>query len=1040
LAISPTKAVWTIGRFARRVLLPAGVLLAGWALSGWLYARMSRDRVQYDESRRDSIVAGVETDLRIRLAIYENVLRSAAADLVTSDHLTNREDWHTYVDRTGLFARYPGTAVVSVIQPVARDHLEDFIAERRRRGSRDFKIRTAKGTPASNAPPAEYLLMICVEPPGIAAQAVGSDLNSLPRRRAAAKRARDEAIPVLASDALQNRAGRGLQLFVPVYRQGSPATTVAERRAALTAWVTVVFSADAFFRSVMRGREAFMDLQLFDGTAEPANLMFSSNPAGGAVLKFERTTTSDLDGARWILGWNRSAKFPYVDKSPSVWAAGSCAALTLLLALLVIRLQSTVQRAETNLAIEQKHGERTQAFLASLVQSSDDSIVGITLDGLIASWNRASEQLWGYTAEEAIGKHLTMVFLPEQKQDFQQVLERIERNERVERLEDVRLKKDGTSIDVSVIRSPIKDSRGQLLGVSAVYSDITQRKQAEAELRGAKEAAEAASRAKSEFLANMSHEIRTPMNGIIGMTDLTLGTDLTEEQSDYLATVKTSAESLLTIINDILDYSKIEAGHLEIDAVSFNLRDQMEETLRTVAVAAHEKGLELVCAFEHDVPEHVVGDPIRLRQILVNLLGNSVKFTQHGEVAVHVDVQKRTRDDLDLHFAVRDTGIGIPIEKQQLIFEPFSQADGSTTRRFGGTGLGLTISARLVAAMNGSVWVESEPDHGSCFHFVVRLGVDSQPTCVWPSEDLLNMVPVLVVDDNSTNRKIHTEMLRGWRMKPHPSPGARDALSCMWRARQDGAPYPIVLTDCHMPEMDGFDLAHEIRRSPHLADTIILMLTSADLRGDLERSREAGISAYLTKPVRRADLHAAIVRALNDRALNDRSVYQLNTPAVKNLDHRRASPAGRLKNVQARPSADIKPTGSRILLAEDNAINQHVVLQILKHENYRIVTAANGREVLERLRHEEFDLILMDVQMPELDGLETTAAIRQAEMQTGGHIPILALTARAMEGDRDRCLRAGMDAYISKPIRAGDLLRLLAQHMPQQVIEAGYTD
>jgi PAS domain S-box-containing protein len=1030
LPISLAKAVRRFGRSARQVALPAGVLLAGCALSGWLYARMSRDRVQYDESRRESIINGVGTDLSIRMAIYENVLRSAAADLATSDHLTNREDWHAYVDRTELFSLYPGTAVVSIIQPVPNDHVADFIAERRRKGSPDFKIRAANGIPLSGVPPAERFVMICVEPPGIGAQAVGSDLNSLPRRRVAAERARDDGIPVLVSDSLQNGAGPGLQLFVPVYRKGLPATTVAERRAALTAWVTVVFSADAFFRSAMRGREAFVDLQVFDGTVQPANLIFSSNRVAGAAPKFERTTISRLYGGTWFLAWNRGAKFPFIGKGPSVWAAGSCVALTLLLALLVFRLESSVQRAETSLAIEQKHAAQTHAFLASLVQSSDDSIVGTTLDGVIVSWNRGSEELWGYTAAEAIGGNVGMLFLPEHMQDYEKVIESIKHNERVERLEDVRLKKDGTSIDVSVIRSPIKDSSGQLLGVSAVYSDITQRKQAEAELRRAKEAAEAANRAKSEFLANMSHEIRTPMNGIIGMTELTLATNVTEEQSDYLTTVKTSAESLLTIINDILDYSKIEAGHLEIDPVAFNLRDQMEETLRALAVPAHQKGLELVCAFEHDVPEHVVGDAIRLRQIIVNLLGNAVKFTQQGEVAVFVNVQNRSGNDLDLHFAVRDTGIGVPLEKQKLIFEPFSQGDGSTTRKFGGTGLGLTISASLVAAMKGSIWVESEPDRGSCFHFVARMEADSQPTSVWPSEDLLSKVPVLVVDDNRTNRQILTEMLLGWRMRPHPSPDARDALSRMWRAWEDGAPYPIVLTDCHMPEMDGFELAKEIRRSPHLADAIILMLTSAELKGDLERYREAGVSGYLTKPVRRADLHAAMVRALHYR-----SVHRGDGSAVGSADETEARTAGNSQNAQEGKlgSKSKPPTGCRILLAEDNAINQHVVLQILKHENHRIVIAASGKEALLKIREEEFDLILMDVQMPELDGLETTAAIREAERVTGGRIPILALTAHAMEGDRDRCLKAGMDDYISKPIHAADLLALLKRHLPQAV-------
>ncbi|HEU4414954.1 MAG TPA: response regulator [Candidatus Angelobacter sp.] len=718
--------------------------------------------------------------------------------------------------------------------------------------------------------------------------------------------------------------------------------------------------------------------------------------SGSAMVMGIATAAMHYTGMAAVT-YTYSSVVPDESHATSISSLGAAGIVTVtLVVLLSAVITSLVDQRFSAQAMELESSEKRYRLL---FERTPAGVFRTRLDGSILEVNEACAKIFGYSSvqENLKATCQDQYFLPESREAM---VETIKKEKIVTNLECCFRRRDGSPVWVLENAVLVEGHDDVGPAIEGTLIDISDRKRIEAELERARQASEAANQAKSEFLATMSHEIRTPMNGILGMTDLVLETDLDDDQRESLQLVKSSAESLLSIINDILDFSKIEAGKLEIEAIPFSLRESLAQTMKAVSFRAHQKGLELVYDVSPTITDSLIGDPGRLRQVLTNLVGNAIKFTDEGEVVVTVEEESDGPAEVLLHFAVRDTGIGIAADKQEKVFQAFSQADGSTTRKYGGTGLGLAICTKLVEKMYGRIWLESQVGQGSTFHFTVRLQVNEVPPQHLEAMDpeKLRGLRVLIVDDNFTNREVLKRTLGRWGMQATTVESGVTAVEAVKLANNLGHPFQLILLDRHMPVKDGFKTAEEVNLLPGTSDLTVMMLTSAGYPGDAARCRELGIAAYFIKPIGQPELLQSIWKALQQQQQHDGPPELLTRYSLQESNKR-----------------------LHVLLAEDNAVNQALARRLLERRGFSVKVVGDGKAALDAIADEAFDLVLMDVQMPVMDGLQAVAELRRQEQTTGGHLPVIALTAHAITGYQQRCLEAGMDDYISKPIEKNAL-------------------
>ncbi len=1054
LLVFPLVAAWQLhtakGPWRTRlsVILPMGLIILVSVLffSQIRATQLQRTQLQFDR-RTDHLSLALN---QVKQTYLDDLY--AIEGLFMASQKVERGEFKQFV--SGSFARHPGLQALEWIPRVPAAEKETYQQQARADGFPRFQIveKSTTGEMIPVASRSEYFPVYYLEPYQRNKMALGFDLGSDQTRRQALEMARDSGKPVASGriNLIQDTDEQaGVLIFLPIYHQGQDIAIVAQRRQQLKGYALAAYRIDAMVSTAWANHDlSDIDYRLFDMSAPEGSRLLSSNitPSPDSTASQIRIETGlsagpvkaradfDFVGRHWRLEFSPTAKFlAEIDH----WEArrllfGGLLIASILGAFILIIVGRTAMIAQvvkertedlttanTELAkwVDERRQmvealQESEAKARAIVDTAVDAIICIDEHGTVQSYNSAAEQIFGYGPEEIIGHNIKRLqpepYHSEHDEYLRRYLQTGQKKIIGKGREVVGRHKDGRKFPIDLAVSEVQLDNKRLF--TGIIRDITDRKQTERELLIAKEQAEAASQAKSDFLASMSHEIRTPMNAIIGMAELLEETPLSPEQHEYVRVFQTAGETLLSLINDILDISKLEAGQLELEKIDFDLREVMEKTCEILALRAHKKGLELACHLAPEAPERLQGDPLRLRQVLVNLIGNAIKFTEQGEVVIEISQlqSKNPEKPIELQFAVSDTGIGIPAEKQQTIFERFTQVDASTTREYGGTGLGLNISQRIVEAIGGEIWVESEPGKGSTFFFNApfETAQTSEPASA-PAPVDLSGLKTLVVDDCAANRLVLRETLSSWGAKVTEADSGQLGLELLEQAKTEHNSFDLVLLDCRMPQLDGFEVARRIQQNSAFPGTTLMMLTSDNRAGDIARAQKLGLAAYMVKPIKRKELQQTISNVLQPRQ-----------PEVE--------------KAAAKPQEEGSCRPLKILLVDDSEDNRLLVSSFLKKRPYQIELAENGEVAVNKFQAGEFDLVLMDMQMPIKDGYSASREIRQWEEQQGRPAtPIIALTAFAQQDDARKSLAAGCNMHLTKPIKKSILLEAIDSFGPE---------
>ena len=994
-------------------LLPWLVLAVALTATHQLWQHARQNAMQVLQAQFDFLARETGGHIEQRMAAYAQMMRGVDGLFAHAGSVT-REEFRDYVARLRLKENYPGIQAIRFSPIVPQAQKDRHVAAVRKEGfpgytihpegERDFYIPVIYAEPFDerNRVIFGYDTYSDLEYPRPGDSGAGLRRTAMERARDTGQAAASGKIKLLfeADEAAQ----AGFLMFLPVYKHGAPNDTVAARRANIIGWVSSVFRVDDLMDGILGERAAGLDTDIYDsGEMSVQTLMYDSDLSGGANernARFHKTMHIEIAGRTWVAATRSLPGFEaQLDKEkPHLIAVGGTGA-GLLLALLTWLLVRGRERAMQAAAAVERESRKNR----TLLRTASDGIYIFDLEGDVLQVNDAFCHMLGYAEQELLAMNVAQWDAQWPKEGL---LARIAALGSSNPPFETRYRRrDGSIIDVEVGASRVEIDGQQLVYNAA--RDITERKYIEQELQKAMAAADAANRAKSDFLANMSHEIRTPMNAIIGLSHLCLQTELTAKQSDYLHKVHGSAKALLGIINDVLDFSKIEAGKMDVERVRFELEDVMGSLATVISTKAEEKGIEFLFETSLNVYPHLIGDPLRLGQVLINLAGNAVKFTDRGEVLVLTEVEEETAEHVSLRFTVQDTGIGMTPEQTGKLFRAFTQADATTTRKFGGTGLGLSISKRLVDLMGGEIRVESKPGEGSKFTFTACFGKAEERRSGKrhpPNIDLRGM-RVLVVDDNETCRHILESYLESFDFKVMLAANGPDALRVIEQADRDGTPCQFVVLDWKMPEIDGIEAARKIREMAGLSKKPKILLISSFSQNDmLQHAEDSVVDGLLAKPFQQSELFDATMEIFG------RGGDTGKRSAVTVLYH---------------PDLVAKISGAHLLLAEDNEINQQVARELLEKAGVTVVIVENGEEAIKRLWEEKFDGVLMDMQMPVMGGITATREIRKNPRLAD--LPIIAMTANVMAGDREQCLAAGMDDHITKPLDPNQMVSTLAK-------------